>query len=433
MGYECRDGTCHYVGDVSDTVSDKISEDVGNDTTSEDTTPEGLVIEDINDINDISDVGYETDSEDVALDVPVDEDVSDVSDVDGDTTHEDVTTELPIIEDVNDIADVSDVGNETTHEDVSTDVPILEVGWPATCQEYIFQESSYLTYMHINYPMEEEPCCYDIGGPDGDIDNKLGNLLNSLSGMLSLDSNSVIAERIGAGSTVLLFEFREFDDGASDDPSIIMPFFYGKIHGCSENDCSVQSDAVAGNGAFTASEDFFEIDSGGCTGTPLIKSEQAYVESNHLVVGPSVFIIPLPIMWIILDVEIQNSLLEADLSYEPSGITMTNGKLGGAIPIASIIDGFNQYVSESCRCLEVANGNNLVTYEITDSFYVQCNEVSNNCGGENEDCQMFGDMCGMIFNLIAGQADIDTDDDGVTESLSVGLNFEGVSAQVFAP
>ena len=330
-------------------------------------------------------------------------------------------------------ADVTEDTSTNNNQEVGQDIPVTEVEWPATCQEYAFQESSYITSLHIPVPDEDEPCCYDMGGPDGEIDNKISVLLASLAGLLEFDANAMIAEQIAAGTIVVLLEFREFDDGAADDPSIVMPFFYGSIDGCTEEDCSVQADAAAGNGTFLVSESSFLSDPNGCTGTPFIKFDQAYVEGNHLVAGPSIFGLSLPIMEFVLEVEIHNSRVEADLSYGPNGITMTNGKLGGAIPVGSVIDGLNQYASGGCTCLEIADGD-LVTYEITsEAFVATCStSITNNCE-EDDPCKMIGDMCGMAVNLIAGQADIDTDGDGVAESISIGITLEGTSAQVSAP
>ena len=336
--------------------------------------------------------------------------------------------DIPGTDEIRDTSDIPDTPATRDTHDPTPEMP------PLPCGEYVFQESSYVTSLRINNPVEEQPCCYDMGGVDNEIDNKLGGLLNALEGLIDFDANVMIADQIAAGAIVILFEFREFDDGASNDPSIIMPFFYGSIDGCTDYNCSVQSDAAAGNGTFTVSESSFLFDPNGCTGTPLIRFDYAYVDNNHLVAGPSVFELSLPILDFLLDVEIHNARVEAVLSYSSRGITMTDGKLGGAIPVESIIGGFNQYASSECSCLEVTNGRDLVTYEITrNGLVAECSHVTNHCGMENDICDMFGSMCGLLITLIADQADIDIDGDGVYESLSVGITFEGVSAQVAAP
>ena len=335
---------------------------------------------------------------------------------------------------------VDDCGNPIPDTMIS-EVSIAETDWPDSCHDYVFQYSFYMTDLHINDISEEEICCYDMGGHyyGGDeranIDNKIGLLLTSLEGLLvDFDGNSRTTERISAGSTVILLEFRVVYEGVSDDPSIIIPFFYGSIDGCTEDDCSVQVEAAAGNGTFTASENFFEPGSDGCSGTPFLKFEQVYMEDDHLIAGPSTVRIPLPLFWNLFNVEIENAWLEADLSYGPNGITMTNGKLGGTIPVTSVIKGFNQYAKGACSCLEVANGDDMVTYGITNEYiFGTCNDIVNNCGEGYEVCSIFEDVCSLFINLTLGQADIDTDGDCVRDSLSIGINFEAVSAQVAAP
>ena len=315
------------------------------------------------------------------------------------------------------------------------EVPVTEVYWPDSCHEYVFQNIFYITDLHINDPVEEEPCCYDLGGRDGEIDNKTGLILQALSGLLYRDANIEIVERIAAGTTVILFEFRVVYDDIPNNQSIIMSFFYGSIDGCTDDNCSVQTEAATGDGIFSVSEDFFESDSNGCTGTPSIKSGpiQVHVENYHLVAGPFQFILPLPISSFVLELEVQNVWIEADLTYDSNVITLTNGKLGGTIPVVSFIDGFNQYAREWCSCLEILNGNQLMICEITsDAFVGQCVQFENNCDYDSS-CDWFGNLCSMLTNIIAGQADIDTDGDGVVESLSVGITFEAVSAQVTAP
>lgn len=120
-----------------------------------------------------------------------------------------------------------------------------------------------------------------------------------------------------------------------------------------DNDCDGVADrSVDANGNVTACSPFdpsadiaLDKNSFDASGAPLVKFTDGTIDaSGKLTAGPSTFSVTIPVMsGLSLDLEIAGAQLQADAAMSGSGMTLTNGKLGGVLAAntADTIRGLN--------------------------------------------------------------------------------------------
>lgn len=266
-------------------------------------------------------------------------------------------------------------------------------------------------------PPLTEPCCFDFNG-DGDIDNKLGKLLATLESQF--DANASIADAITSGDIAILFEQVGLDDVANDDDVDINGFF-----GDPETDYDTN---LTGTGTFVIDEASFHEG----TQVPLIQFGGGQINDNLLQAGPSLFVLNLPLLdGIELVLSIFDTQIEAVTAPGSggAGLDLTEGKLGGVVPLDQLYGALNSFAASSCECLGLED-EPLVSW-LGEGSKAQCSKSGdgNACSAAGEDsCTTIYGACGLVTALLS--ADIDTNANGIPDAISIGLLFEGMSATI---
>lgn len=313
-------------------------------------------------------------------------------------------------------------------------------------------------------------CCFDYNG-DGEIDNSLGGTLIGVSADTFDSLNASLASSIADGSLILAFEHDGLTDlSAGEDYKL--NFWLGQLGGV---DCSVQancSDAACANTAACAgSGDTFEdcstdTDEDGdgdagcadsdCTDTaicaeldtsaieidpnsvdqgtfPQAQVDNAKIDGDKLSAGPGSVKLSIDLLDTPLELVISNAQIEADVDTTQStiadGIWLTNGKLGGVVRIDDILDGVNNFAS-TCDCMGLS-GDDAISYQANDvAGTAECNvgtTEADACTADGQDsCATIAKNCSLVVNVLPLLADIDTDNDGTNDAVSVGAKFETV-------
>ncbi|MGM0574371.1 MAG: hypothetical protein ACQEXJ_01375 [Myxococcota bacterium] len=269
----------------------------------------------------------------------------------------------------------------------------------------------------LSFPAEGEECCFDFDD-DGEVDNGIGGLLDSLAPLVGedLDVNGLLAEQIEEGTIAILFE----GAGYADDP---MDFFMNGYFGTALTDWTANS---AGEGEFEVDPASFDA-----SGAPLI-SFPAQDDGGVLTTEESVFALSIPIsdFGFTLNLTIQNAIIEGDVSVAGNGgLEVSNGKLGGLVPMSQLAAALND-VADGCTCLNIDGP----AFELAAEDKLGCTAAAKaatpECEAADGDiCTGIGDNLGIACTAIGVlKPDIDTDDTGKADHFSVGLQFEAVAA-----
>lgn len=293
---------------------------------------------------------------------------------------------------------------------------------------YTFDEAaSYITKLGI----ADDTCCFDFND-DGKMDNGLAALLGLLGQFLGdTDVNALLQEQIDSGTITLLLENKGLTDAANQATGLSLNGFFGTA----ETETAVN---VAGNGTFLASRSSF-IEG---TQTPLI-SMAAKIAAGTLTAGPALFQLTIPLGSLLdgadtsLDLTIQNTQVMADVvvGANGKGLTMTNGKLGGVVPVEQFAVALNQLTAD-CTCLGA--GGDIIQVVTTDpkKLKLGCtaafNAATPTCvEADGSICTALGDNKSLVCPALGILPfDQDADGDGQKDSISVGITLEGVSGTI---
>lgn len=274
-------------------------------------------------------------------------------------------------------------------------------------------------------------CCFDFND-DGKSDNALGNLLTNDLVLGFFNVNTTLQEQIADGGLVLLLETKNVTDIANAS-NVTVNGFYG-----ADADDDLTNNAT-GMSAFTVNPSSFTPN----TMSPVIAFSGASIASSTLTAGPSIFRLSIPLLGASLDLAINGTRFESAVAAGPAGADKglamggtDGGKLGGYVAMADLANAFNTYLNASCTC---------VTKKDTSKEYVVVNTGATAqslninikdgaaCTGEGEDtCKQAGDGLGQFGVILGGllAPDIDSDDDGIKESLSIGVRLKATSAMI---
>lgn len=291
--------------------------------------------------------------------------------------------------------------------------------------EYSFDKRvSYVTSIEV----AGADCCFDFGGANANVDNVLGALLTGDLIKGFFDVNATIEEQIASGSLVLLLETKGVTDVANSS-GVTVNGFYGL-------DANADlSDNASGTAQFLVNPSSFQPG----TASPLISFSGASITAGTLTAGPSLFRLSIPLLGTTLDLAVESTQLEgavaAGLNGADGGLSIggdDGAKLGGYVAMQSLANAFNAYLDASCTC--ITKKDDALPYlgvtESGGSVKLASNiDKGTACTGEGED------TCGQVATYvpIAGgliSPDIDGDDDGVKESISVGVRIKATSATI---
>jgi len=328
----------------------------------------------------------------------------------------------------------------TTSETACTDDKICSGGAcaePGDPCDYTFDSKvSYITHLSIGSQAEAtapakpaDDCCFDFND-DGVVDNKLGTLLGLIGGLLGgdLDLNAQVQAQIDGGSVVVLLETLGVD-GASDATGVTINGFLGE-----DADDDLTNNA-SGTAEFTVNNSSFKPG----TKDPLISFGGAEVSGGVLTAGPSLFALSLPIVGVQIDLAITNTRIEAVVSEGPNGngLVMTGdvldpdsnepygAKLGGVITQADLFNALNGYIATSC--VEVTDDDGKLISFVDNKWKCagSADTSTENCEEDDPATQIVS-YCSAAIGIIT--PDIDTDDDGVKDAISIGLWVKATSA-----
>ena len=287
----------------------------------------------------------------------------------------------------------------------------------------------------------EANCCFDfdsnLGGGDEETDNGLGDFLTSpatsaIPGDVDVSIPGLNAQLQGAiddGSLIIVFEHQGLDtlpgDGGDDD--FVINFLLGELTG------DPPPDAEGSNQVNISPESFR-------SGTfPQARLPEASLSAEGVVTaGPGTARLQLDLVGASLSLQIREAQIEATIPETPAsnledgtGVYLREGKLGGYATVGDLIDAVNGFTESNCGCYEYPEGREqLITYdESNPAGTASCPTVPDQldvsaCEDESI-CKQLGEQyCGVVGGLGTTIADLDLNQDGTTDAISVGLNFE---------
>ena len=266
-------------------------------------------------------------------------------------------------------------------------------------------------------------CGFDLDGQqangDPDKDNGLGSLAGGLGSLLGdIDLETILDDTIASGSLIILLEWVGYD--GDDDDEFTVNGFYGEPEDAATWD---YASAAAGNGAFTVDPSSFDA----ASGYPTI-SFPGKTTGDQMLAGPSDFGLIIPLGDISLAVTVSDTQLAGTVATDATGVSITNGELGGAVKIEELVAAINAYIETECSCLGLESGSSLISY-VDDLTKPSCNTpdpANSTCTADQDTCGMITQFCSAIFLVLAG--DIDSNGNGETkyDALSVGVCAEAV-------
>lgn len=262
-----------------------------------------------------------------------------------------------------------------------------------------------------------DECCFDFTG-DGKVDNKLGGILGSVAGIApDFDINGTIVEQIAEGSLVLLLETKGLES-ATADTDVDIAGFYGE-----DADADLTNNAT-GMSSFTVNPSSFLAG----TATPIISFPDASITGGVLAAGPSIFQLSVPIAGAQLDLAVSDTRLQATVATGANGqgLKMDGGavtygaKLGGVIKKIDLINALNAYIG-TCDCLVFKNGaTQMISVTGNNATCAQVDTTNSTCGEDDGACGQIPTYCSILLGFLS--PDVDTDEDGLTNSINDGIS-----------
>jgi hypothetical protein len=128
-------------------------------------------------------------------------------------------------------------------------------------------------------------------------------------------------------------------------------------------------------------------------------------------------------------VVLSGAVIAGDVEEDDLGLSLTGGTLAGAVSLDELFTGLNTYLmSDSCSCLGLRE-------PLIDLDTRICRSVdSSTCADMGQDiCATISGACGLLVPIVAGQAELDTDNDGELDSLSIYLYVEMDGTNISGP
>ncbi|MGM0576662.1 MAG: MYXO-CTERM sorting domain-containing protein [Myxococcota bacterium] len=268
----------------------------------------------------------------------------------------------------------------------------------------------------LEFPGEGEDCCHDFDD-DGEIDNGLADLLDSLAPLIGedVDANAGLHEAIQGGDLTLLLEFADLT-GLMSDTTLEVNGFLGTWDGTG------YSTNMAGEGTFRVQPRSFAPG----TGVPLSRFTDASVTDGELLATGGTFALPI----FGLDLSMVDARLEGHLALSGDGVGLSYGELSGLVPMSDVAATLNE-IAAGCGCLNIDGD----AFELAAEDKLACTAAAKaatpSCTAGDGTCKDLDDNLGIACTAIGIlKPDIDTDDSGKPDHFSVGLHVEGAGATI---
>lgn len=313
---------------------------------------------------------------------------------------------------------------------------------------------SVLTSLELTSDAAQQ-CCFNIdGSKNGSPDNQLGEV----AAALPFDVDREIKERLTTGGFATLMEHQGLDslEGSQTFDSNIYVGYFANADSSNylrnvasdcdlaREDCAVE--ASSGK-SFLVSPESFDA------GThPQVQFHPAELTSGQLAGGPSRIVLNFGVRGVgAIVLKIYGATIEADVDtlasdLEGDGVVVDNGKLGGYVLLADVVTLLNNLLAP-CDCLD--NPERAIRYPGTseegdpDLFPDDCSggnceltcadmvrQKADNCGaGSGLICEDTDRICSTVGGLV-DLADLDSDNDGQLDALSIGAIFEMKGADI---
>jgi hypothetical protein len=284
---------------------------------------------------------------------------------------------------------------------------------PTDPNDFVFgSASSLITKLDIVGAVSGETCCFDLDD-DGEADNTLGALLASLGALWGGEEPE---GPLDTGGLITLLNYEGLDD-ITDDATLTVHAFYGGEQLVDE------ASVLAGTAQLTV--DPMSFISG--TGVPKTSFETASIAAGAMVAHDSQFLIAFNIGEIGVIAPVTDARLVADVTTGPDGKgpQFQDAKFGGYLRMVDLYASLNSGLADSCACLGLDNG--LYLFDET-TQQVACAKTPSNTCDEEDSCNTLAGFCGATNGLLKG--DLDSDDDGVMDAMSVGAWVSATSATI---
>ncbi|MFW5965997.1 MAG: hypothetical protein ACOCV2_00705 [Persicimonas sp.] len=269
---------------------------------------------------------------------------------------------------------------------------------------------------------ESGECCKDFSG-DGEDDSAVGDLAATVEGIMGVNFNDEIDQQIQDGDLVYLLEYADWRD-PDDDSALDVWLYFGED---TDNDFQ---DNLNGNGDFYIASDSLDDN-----GDPRSDFPSASVTDGLFYVDDGEAPLMLPAGSDLAEVEVQGIELEADVEsgadLEAGGrVELSNGELAAEVLLDDLFGAIND-VAEQCSCID-RDSLPLYTEESSGWTCNATNDDANQCSGTGNPCEFFSEpsQCDLAAGFIEDEADLDTDNDGEVDALSLGATFEAVGAKI---
>ncbi len=296
--------------------------------------------------------------------------------------------------------------------------------------DYVFDGAvSYVSHLAIgsqdaSTDPPSDTCCFDFGGADSGIDNSLGDLLRIAAAFVG-DLNASITEQLEDGTLTLLLETVGVDD-AVNDSDLTINGFYG------EDSDTDFADNLGGMETFKVNKSSFIAG----TASPLITFPGATITDGVLEAGPTLFSLSIPILeGVTLQADINDTRVEGNVAVGPngSGLTMDGtatspvtgetlgAKLGGVIKETDLYAALNGFMASS-DCVDLGGD------EFISPDGMCSSNIDTSACPDGDTTATLAGFCSTLLAFIT--PDIDTDNDGEEDAISIGVWLKATSATI---
>lgn len=273
--------------------------------------------------------------------------------------------------------------------------------------------ATFINYLHVPFGSGETPCCFDFNGDDT-VDNSAASLLSLLGSFApDIDVNQLLVDSIETAQLAILLEFVGAADWQDAEAFVMNAFLATDADSDYSDNLAPQT-----GGDFLILPDSIDQNS-----DPLIVFQQMSLQAGLLHGGPSKFILDIPLLLgAPLTLVLDEALIEGQVTVVEDRLWIGDGKLGGAVRKSVIIAGLNAYVEDSCACLGL-------TKPFIDPESEKC-ATGGNSATCDETCANLNGYCSMATMMFGSILDVDLDQDGISDAMSVGMTFESIPARI---
>lgn len=280
----------------------------------------------------------------------------------------------------------------------------------------------------------EPACCEDLNG-DGKIDNNLGRMAWHIDQIFGeeIRATTIFQRAIDSNRLTLVVEYEGLPIDLTETRSVdyTMRVFQAES-------TSTKEERMAGDGIFTLKGDAGEFTTATiAAGKVDAHADRIAFEFDMAAIGLGAIIdtIVLPFMPAIVSVQV------AEDANDPAKIVTTGDGtqyLTGIIPIADLVDIFNDG-AEKC---DIGEDKLLTFSEAIDEdaevkkAAITCNydvaQLEADMAGKDAQCQLLFKVCDSAERILQQYMDQDSNDDGVLDATSFGVEVELVGATIAA-